>query len=251
MTQNARRALVAGLAIALSSAMLPGVALALSNAPALSVATYRGSYASDDTFDFNGFIFPDSSSRYLSRKEILGVTDSESLSWQLTLLGYARNEIYARHGNKFASDAYSSYYGQFRWYQKLKKHTVATSELNKYEQANVKLIKQIEADLNSYGPFDSNGFIYPDSNSRYLSRKELLNIDDSNTEYTQLELLGFARNEIYARRGHKFTTTTYSRFYGQYSWYKNKKKRNVAWDDFNKYEKANITLIKEIEALWK
>ena len=51
-------------------------------------------------FDENGFVFPDSNERYLTEEEVYALNDAEEYDFQ-TLLGHARNEIYARHGYAF------------------------------------------------------------------------------------------------------------------------------------------------------
>ena len=54
------------------------------------------------------FIFPDSDSRYIAESELYGLSD-----WELRI---ARNEIYARHGRKFASSDLNEYFNSKSWY---------------------------------------------------------------------------------------------------------------------------------------
>lgn len=88
-------------------------------------------------FHPDGFVFPDSSSRYL--------TESDLAYYNKEILGYARNEIFARHGNIFETPRYRDWYSQFSWYNNLpKKVDVGYADFNDYEIANVELIKQLE-----------------------------------------------------------------------------------------------------------
>ncbi len=73
------------------------------------------------------------------------------------LLGYARNEIYARHKNAFHKLKYMTHYGQYDWYYNdwdtgtydidSTLHKVEDSELSEIERANVYLIAEIEDSL--------------------------------------------------------------------------------------------------------
>ena len=87
-----------------------------------------------------------------------------------------------------------------------------------------------------------NDYILLGSDSRYISESELWSL-------TQWQVR-LARNEIYARYGYNFKTGAIQQYFESTSWY---------WDDpyyghdankpsFNKYEKYNLTLIKEYEA---
>ncbi len=84
-------------------------------------------------------------------------------------------------------------------------------------------------------------YVFPGSNSRYLAKSELQGL-------SALQLM-VARNEIYARRGRKFVDPNLQAYFNSKSWYSG----TVEPDDFtvavfNKYEKANIMLIKEYES---
>lgn len=95
-------------------------------------------------FDENGFVFSDSNERYLTEEEVYELNDIEEYDFQ-TLLGYARNEIYARHGYAFNENGvYYPFYMQYDWYRNMEHHVVSDSELNEYEQANRDLIVAIE-----------------------------------------------------------------------------------------------------------
>jgi hypothetical protein len=79
-----------------------------------------------------GFVFPDSDRRMLREDEFKGFSSSE--------LRIARNEIFARHGRKFADESLAAYFSKFNWYH-------ATSDdvpLNQVETANVATIQNAE-----------------------------------------------------------------------------------------------------------
>lgn len=86
------------------------------------------------------FIFPQSSSEYLSESDLYGLS-----AWQLKV---ARNEIYARNGREFTTQSMREYFNQCSWYQctwsaesfDQKEETL----LNKYEKANRDLIRNYE-----------------------------------------------------------------------------------------------------------
>lgn len=95
-------------------------------------------------FDENGFVFSDSDVRYLTEEEVYALRDVGEYDFQ-TLLGYARNELYARHGFAFNENGqYYPYYMQYEWYQNADHHVVKDSEFNEYERANRDLIVEIE-----------------------------------------------------------------------------------------------------------
>jgi hypothetical protein len=80
-----------------------------------------------------------------------------------------------------------------------------------------------------------NGFIFADSDHRYLTRGELQNLSP--------EQLRIARNEIYARRGHSFRDAQLAAYFAQFSWY-----TPYNYDvPLNNIEEANVSLIKSME----
>lgn len=92
-------------------------------------------------FDEQGFVFADSSERYLSPDEVAALSPE--------LLGFARSEIYARHGNVFLNDTYRNHYSQYPWYESLqKKSGVGYEDFNEIEIANVELINQFNVEPN-------------------------------------------------------------------------------------------------------
>ena len=86
-------------------------------------------------------------------------------------------------------------------------------------------------------------FIFPDSNSRYLSYDEVY-------AKNQQEL-SYARNEIFARHGRKFKSADLQSYFGSKSWYTPLYEPDefAAIQDslFNDYEKENIKQITKVE----
>ncbi len=96
-------------------------------------------------FDSDGFVFPDSSKRLLNEADMERLYENSYYDRSmLEMLGFARNEIFARHGHGFQNAKYTEHYAQFGWYTALPRKTVQLSELNAAEQANVRFIKQWE-----------------------------------------------------------------------------------------------------------
>ena len=79
------------------------------------------------------YIFPNSSTKKLTEKQILAVDRS--------LWAYGRNEIYARHGYSFQTEAYRKYFQSKSWYRE---GGFSTGDLNSIEWYNMELIKQME-----------------------------------------------------------------------------------------------------------
>lgn len=190
------------------------------------------------------YVLPDSASRYY--------TEAELSSLSKETLGYARNEIYARHGWIFSSPEYKSYFEKKSWYIPLytatefqNKLNNGTIVLNQYEWANIQLLLTLEKTAAVYTvpvqPTVQSEYIIYDSNSRYLTASEL--------QYYTTEQLGYIRNEIYARRGYIFSQPEYSIYFNSKSWYTPMYDYNafVKYVQFNTYEQYNIMLIYEIE----
>ena len=79
-----------------------------------------------------GFIFPDSDRRLLTRDEVAPLDKPQ--------LRIARNEIYARRGRKFVIPEVREYFQQFDWYDP----RFGEIELTYVEQKNVDLIRGFE-----------------------------------------------------------------------------------------------------------
>jgi tetratricopeptide (TPR) repeat protein len=80
------------------------------------------------------------------------------------------------------------------------------------------------------------GFLFAESNVRYLTRLELQKLS--------AEQLQIARNEIFARRGRYFKDDRMSSYFARLGWY-----QPAAWDvPLNPIERANVDLIRSLEA---
>lgn len=95
-------------------------------------------------------------------------------------------------------------------------------------------------------PFSSDGFVFPESSTQYITSDDLDNLAMISVEsdYTYQELLRFSVNEIYARHGYQFIPGgSFDVFYSQYQWYTESIKVDVTWDLFNDYEQHNLNLL--------
>lgn len=93
----------------------------------------------------------------------------------------------------------------------------------------------------SEDPADS--YVIPDSNSRYLSVEDLVDLTH--------EELCFARNEIFARHGWIFAHPVLAEYFGAKNWYVGTlTAAQFNTGVFNEYESANIHFIKDYEDKW-
>lgn len=101
-------------------------------------------------------------------------------------------------------------------------------------------------------PFNSDGLVFKDSLDTKLTDEQLWNIPATSSK-SLVSLLGYARNEIFARCGHKFKDgSTYYQYFKQFDWYK--PTGEVVFNDIEARYSAgakNIEIIKEIEKLIK
>ena len=84
-------------------------------------------------------------------------------------------------------------------------------------------------------------YIFPDSDSRYLTEDELIDLDSA--------ALKLARNEIFARHGYIFKDKGLQEYFNSTTWYKGTVKGedfNME-KEFNDYERENVALIGDIE----
>jgi phosphate transport system substrate-binding protein len=96
-------------------------------------------------FDSEGFVFPDSDTRRLTRADFDRLAQQAQSDAEVReLLGFARNEIFARHGHIFKSAIYSDHFGKYEWYHALPRGTVMLDDLSAIEQDNVRLIRSWE-----------------------------------------------------------------------------------------------------------
>jgi len=81
--------------------------------------------------------YPEASNRQLTSEDLTGKSALE--------LKIMRNEIFARHGYKFKSEEMKNYFNQQKWYKPM--YDDITSKLTEIENANIKMIKQYEDNL--------------------------------------------------------------------------------------------------------
>ncbi len=183
---------------------------------------YDGSTATDSSY-----IFPNSSKKKLTEEEILSINKS--------LWPYARNEIYARHGYSFDTAKFRNYFKNKTWY---KEGGFSTKDLNSIEWYNMELIRDMEeeyADDEDEVEYEKE-YIFPESSTRKLTKAEIRKVDE--------ELWPFARNEIYARHGYKFTKAKFKNYFESKSWYK---AGGFSTKDLNEIEWYNMELIAWME----
>ena len=93
--------------------------------------------AAGDARATDGFMIPDSSTRYISASDLQGFTE-----WEARV---ARNEIYARHGRKFNSGELQQWFNSQSWYKgTVSPNSFNENVLNAVEKANIKTIEQYE-----------------------------------------------------------------------------------------------------------
>lgn len=128
----------------------------------------------------------------------------------------------------------------------------STDDLKDYTVYTLNEGSMVFAENKGKSPFDKDGLVKAKSIEESLSYDELWDIPTTE-DFTLLRLLGYARNEMFARGGHKFgDNSTYTKYYKQFSWYKPTGK--VTADELAaKYPatKKNITTIKFLETLIK
>lgn len=124
--------------------------------------------------------------------------------------------------------------------QQVNSGSVSNSNNDEYNTNN-----DVNRDNDSYANNDindsssySSDYIIPDSNTRYLSRSELMG-------YSK-EQLAYIRNEIFARHGYVFEKAKYRNYFLSKPWYTPDYSFNYEYD-LNRVEKANVDLIKELE----
>ena len=85
-----------------------------------------------------------------------------------------------------------------------------------------------------------NTFIFSDSNSRKLTKEEVLRLSAWDTK--------LAKNEIYARHNRKFDNQKIQAYFDSQQWYHGTvAPSDLDEDVFNEYEKANVELLKKAE----
>ena len=110
----------------------------------------------------------------------------------------------------------------------------------------------VSAEDNGASPFNGDGLLFPDSLTEPIAEADVWSLAIP-VDKTLLQLLGYGRNEIFARCGNKFSdTSVYTKFYANYPWYQ--PKGSVSYNTIKaKYPVAaeNIEFIKAMEKLIK
>lgn len=90
------------------------------------------------------YIIADSNSRYLTNDDVKNLSLRE--------INYAKNEIYARHGRRFASKELQDYFNSKSWYNgTIEPNNFSASVFNKYEKANADFLSDVEFSIDSAG----------------------------------------------------------------------------------------------------
>ncbi len=90
-----------------------------------------------DTAKYDGseFVFPNSSDSLLQEPDLWNLSASQ--------LRIARNEIYARHGRRFADEELQRYFNQCSWYEgMIDPKDFKEDVLNETERFNIRLIQE-------------------------------------------------------------------------------------------------------------
>lgn len=128
----------------------------------------------------------------------------------------------------------------------------STDDLKDYKVHTLTGGSMVFAKNKDKSPFDKDGLVMAKSLTESVSYDELWDIPQTD-DLTLLQLLGYARNEMFARGGHKFgDSSNYLKYFKQFSWYK--PTGSVSADALaEKYPatKKNITTIKFLEKLIK
>ena len=101
-------------------------------------------------------------------------------------------------------------------------------------------------------PFNGDGLLFPESLTERITDAQVWSLPIPQ-DMTLLQLLGYARNEIFARNGNKFSdSSVYTRFYSNYTWYQ--PRGSISFNAIQaKYPVAceNIEFFKTMEQLIK
>ena len=128
----------------------------------------------------------------------------------------------------------------------------STEDLKNYEIFTLEGGSMVFPENKNKSPFDGDGLVMAKSLKEKLSYDELWDIPQT-SDMTLLQLLGYARNEMFARGGHKFSdTSNYYKYFKKFSWYNPTGK--VTADELAAMypaTKNNISTIKFLENLIK
>ena len=95
----------------------------------------------------------------------------------------------------------------------------STDDLKNYTVHRLEGGSMVFPENKDKSPFDKNGLVMAKSISETVRSDELWDIPQTE-DLTLLDLLGYARNEMFARGGHKFSETgNYYKHFSKYDWY--------------------------------
>ncbi len=172
----------------------------------------------------------------------------------LDLLGFLKNEIMARHGYIFNSPLYQDYFENQAWYTANTDYK--ESDLNDFEQYNVLLIAEVEADLKKAfvheADFDVNqlpntlelrqilgSYLMAKSNTQLLTTYDLLSFIGSDD-------LNYVESEIEARHGKIFDSQSLNTYFESRPWYQSNDAYQLS--DLSEIEKHNLEFIHQINS---
>jgi serine/threonine protein kinase len=138
--------------------------------------------------------YPEASTRHLTPADL-----SPLSKWQLKIM---KNEIFARHGYIFQTQAMKEYFQATPWYYS--QFDDVSHLLTPIEQYNIQLIQQelVEEQVPGW---------YPEASTRQLTPADL-----SPLSKEQLKIM---RNEIFARHGYIFQTQAMKEYFQATPWY--------------------------------
>ena len=207
-------------------------------------------YVNPDTY-----IFYDSNTRYLTESDVAGLTAQE--------LCFAKNEIYARRGYIFVSTELSDYFNAKNWYWgTVDGSGFSDSVFNTYEVSNISLLQQKEFALapggyaldqpgysyQNIGSYSSGSMVWAGAGDYIFYDSAVRYLTDAEVSKLSLQMLCYARNEIYARRGYIFRSQELRDYFGSKSWYYPTVPAASFSDQvFNNMEMTNIGLLKKYE----
>ncbi len=96
----------------------------------------------------------------------------------------------------------------------------STEDLRDYKIYTLSGGSMVFAENKDKSPFDKDGLVMAKSLTETLTYDELWDIPQTD-DMTLLQLLGYARNEMFARGGHKFgDSSNYYKYFSKFDWYK-------------------------------
>ena len=186
----------------------------------------------DSTSPSTAGLFPHTSSRLISERELVGMTPRE--------LKIMRNEIFARHGKIFKTKDMAEYFSLQNWYRAHAENVT----LSEVEQFNVAVIKAYEDKLGAQNltqikpkksAAKSGLGLFPFTSTRKLTYSDIAHLSDY-----ELKIM---RNEIYARHGYIFQSKDMKQYFSKQSWYR-PTTTNVQLSSIEQY---NVNFIKSYE----